>query len=303
MSAEEAITDTELEITPADTDSELEAGGAAEETPTPEDVLEDHSFILSDDGASESDTKKQIAAFATMRVKLKKAKDEAALLRAAPPSSEGAPEPPNADDYLSDVAVDTQYNGDVERARNAFLVAQSQHGQALQGFNDLKSKEAKQRITQLDRTARAQERFIEESQQWNIPGYEQHIETAETLLAANADELKRAFPEQAPLLLAHLGANPHKIDQFNSAAVTDPIVAFAEIATLANTLYSKAKEKKPKKVSTAPSETAPQPDATGVASLDDLTKRMQKAADAGNTEQYRALKQQKRNMERAVATS
>lgn len=296
MSAEEAITENELEIVPEMESAETLEGGTSEETPIPAEEIEDHSFILSDDGASESEDRKRNAAFAKMRLKKKQAEEEARRLREGHISNEGAPTAPKAEDFLSDVVIDNTYAGDPDKARNAFLLAQSRHQDELNGFRELKSRENTQRVVQLERVANAQERFIEESQKWNIPNYETHVDNAETLLKHDADELKRAFPEEAPILLAHLGANPHKIDQFQTEALTDPIVAFANIAKLANRLKQAANEKKPKRVSTAPSETAPQGDAQ--TPIGDIQKRMDKAARDGKVDLYRQLKQQYLNMQR-----
>jgi hypothetical protein len=267
------------------------------------DEIDINDLNTEDDASPESDQEVAAAAIekkrknaqnARRRLKAKQAKELARRMESGlveDDDGESPPAPPKVEDYLTDDVIETKYDGNSERARNALLIAQTNHTEAVNAFHRTAKAKRSQKAAQLNQAATAEESFVDESEKWNIKNFDSLVETAEqTMGGDNALVIKQSMPEAAPLLLAHLGANPAIADKFLDEATVNPSLALANMAVLGNKLLSRAKKAKSKPVSQAKTETAPQGGGGKIDDIAKLEKAVTKARDSGNFKEYASAK-------------
>ncbi|MFO6490460.1 scaffolding protein [Hafnia alvei] len=200
------------------------------------------------------------------------------------------PAQPNANDFFSDEAME-KYGWDSGRAQAAFqqannewlIKAQDARSNAV-AEQGRKTQEYTQQSAQHVEAAR---KHYDAAEKLNIPDYQEKEDAfMQVVPAPVATDIMRLFPEKSAALMYHLGANPEKARQLLSM---DGQQALIELTRLSERLTLKPRGKQ---VSEAPNPDEPVQGQAVAANVAALQKKMEAAANKGDTALYRQLKNQ-----------
>lgn len=200
------------------------------------------------------------------------------------------PAQPNANDFFSDEAME-KYGWDSGRAQAAFqqannewlIKAQDARSNAV-AEQGRKTQEYTQQSAQHVEAAR---KHYDAAEKLNIPDYQEKEDAfMQVVPAPVATDIMRLFPEKSAALMYHLGANPEKARQLLSM---DGQQALIELTRLSERLTLKPRGKQ---VSEAPNPDEPIQGQAMAANISALEKQMNAAAEKGDVETYRKLRQQ-----------
>lgn len=204
------------------------------------------------------------------------------------------PSQPNANDFFSDEAME-KYGWDSGRAQAAFqqannewlIKAQDARSNAV-AEQGRKTQEYTQQSAQHVEAAR---KHYDAAEKLNIPDYQEKEDAfMQVVPAPVATDIMRLFPEKSAALMYHLGANPEKARQLLSM---DGQQALIELTRLSERLTLKPRGKQ---VSEAPNPDEPVQGQAVAANVAALQKKMEAAANKGDTALYRQLKNQLRGI-------
>jgi|GEM_PF-430093 len=199
------------------------------------------------------------------------------------------PQQPNYNDFFSEEAL-SKYDYDQNRAQAAFQQANSEwQMKAMDARSSAvaeqgrKTQEYTQQSTQYVDAAR---KHYDAAENLNIPDYQAKEDAFMQLVPPQVGaDIMLLFPEKSAALMYHLGANPEKTRQLLTMNSQQALI---ELTRLSERLTIKPRGKQ---VSAAPAVDEPvqgQPTASAKASLE---KQMNAAADKGDLETYRKIKQ------------
>lgn len=200
------------------------------------------------------------------------------------------PAQPNANDFFSDEAME-KYGWDSGRAQAAFqqannewlIKAQDARSNAV-AEQGRKTQEYTQQSAQYVEAAR---KHYDAAEKLNIPDYQEKEDAfMQVVPAPVATDIMRLFPEKSAALMYHLGANPEKARQLLSM---DGQQALIELTRLSERLTLKPRSKP---VSEAPNPDEPIQGQAVAANISAIERKMNAAAEKGDTETYRKLKAQ-----------
>ncbi|MEG0421420.1 MAG: scaffolding protein [Hafnia sp.] len=259
---------------------------------------EGFEIVLKDDENKPKQDPETNAKFAQRRLERKRQREleqqaEAVKRGELPENLRVAPElpsQPNANDFFSDEAL-AKYDYDQTRALAAFQQANNEwlvkaqdarsNAVAEQGR---KTQEYTQQSAQYVEAAR---KHYDAAEKLNIPDYQEKEDAfMQVVPAPVATDIMRLFPEKSAALMYHLGANPEKARQLLSM---DGQQALIELTRLSERLTLKPRSKP---VSEAPNPDEPIQGQAVAANISAIERKMNAAAEKGDTETYRKLKAQ-----------
>lgn len=200
------------------------------------------------------------------------------------------PAQPNANEFFSDEAME-KYGWDSGRAQAAFqqannewlIKAQDARSNAV-AEQGRKTQEYAQQSAQYVDAAR---KHYDAAEKLNIPDYQEKEDAfMQVVPAPVATDIMRLFPEKSAALMYHLGANPEKARQL---LAMDGQQALIELTRLSERLTLKPRSKP---VSEAPNPDEPIQGQAVAANISAIERKMNAAAEKGDTETYRKLKAQ-----------
>lgn len=218
-------------------------------------------------------------------------------LRVAP---EDVPQP-NWKDYLSGDALE-KYDYDEGAAQAAYNAdLQKWHLKQLDARSMAMSQQTK-RLNEFDRASEQQLKlasdFYSRAEKLAVDDFD---EKEEAFRAAGLDgidaQIMQRWPDKAPAVVYHLGANPEKAERLKNMIQSDPVGATIYITELVSALNLK-----PKRRSTAPD---PDDGITNVGSgavrtAEDYQRLAEKAAEEGDTQKYLALRKKVKELQNGV---
>ncbi|MEG0868145.1 MAG: scaffolding protein [Hafnia sp.] len=259
---------------------------------------EGFEIVLKDDENKQKQDPATNAQFAQRRLERKRQREleqqaEAVKRGELPENLRVSPElpsQPNANDFFSDESL-AKYDYDQTRALAAFQQANNEwlvkaqdarsNAVAEQGR---KTQEYTQQSAQYVDAAR---KHYDAAEKLNIPDYQEKEEAFTQLVQPQiVSDLMLLFPEKSPALIYHLGSNPEKTRQILQM---NPQQALIELTRLSERLTLKPRSKP---VSEAPNPDEPIQGQAVAANISALEKQMNAAADKGDVETYRKLRQQ-----------
>jgi hypothetical protein len=171
-----------------------------------------------------------------------------------------------------------------QQANNEWLVkAQDARSNAV-ADQARKTQEYTQQSAQYVDAAR---KHYDAAEKLNIPDYQEKEEAFAQLVPAQiVSDLMVLFPEKSPALMYHLGANPDKARQILQM---NPQQALIELTRLSERLTLKPRSKQ---LSEAPNPDEPIQGQAVAANISALEKQMNAAAEKGDVDTYRKLRQQ-----------
>lgn len=199
------------------------------------------------------------------------------------------PAQPNINDFLSDEGM-AKYGYDQNRAMAAFQQANTDwQVQAMDARSDAVAEQGRKSQAYTQQThayAEAARVHYDAAEKLNLPDYQEKEEAFRALVPPGLDsEIMALFPEKSAAMLYHLGANPEKVRQLLNM---NQQMALIELTRLSERLTVKPRGKQ---VSAAPGADEPIQPNVAASNKASLEKQMQAAADKGDTDTYRKIKQ------------
>lgn len=198
------------------------------------------------------------------------------------------PSQPNINDYLNDDVVAEKYNYDTNIAMAAFNAAQSswmiEAQKAQQAAQVKQSQNVNSYLKQSESTSAAVRTYYDTAEKLNIADFDEIEERVIGKLPQGwHDDIVRMFPDKAAAIMVHFDKNPSAMAKLTN----NPGMAVVELTRLADGLTIKPKSK----LSSAPPADTPLNGEGSSLNMDEIKKRMDKAANDGNTAEYRKYKQ------------
>lgn len=199
------------------------------------------------------------------------------------------PPQPNYNDYFSEEAL-SKYDYDQNRAQAAFQQANNEwQMKAMDARSSAVAEQGRKTQEYTQQSAQyvdAARKHYDAAENLNIPDYQAKEDAFMQLVPPQVGaDIMLLFPEKSAALMYHLGANPEKTRQLLTMNSQQALI---ELTRLSERLTIKPRGKQ---VSGAPAVDEPvqgQPTASAKASLE---KQMNAAADKGDLETYRKIKQ------------
>ncbi len=199
------------------------------------------------------------------------------------------PAQPNINDFLSDEGL-AKYGYDQQRAMAAFHQANADwQMKAMDARSDAVAEQGRKSLAYTQQTsayAEAARVHYDAAEKLNLPDFQEKEDAFRALVPQGLDtEIMALFPEKSAAILYHLGANPEKVRQLLGMSSQQALI---ELTRLSERLTIKPRGKQ---VSAAPTVDEPiQPNVTA-SNRASLEKQMSDAANKGDTDTYRKIKQ------------
>ncbi|WON77576.1 scaffolding protein [Serratia sp. UGAL515B_01] len=289
--------ETGNEANPTDINLEVETGSLPVETPEPEP--EGFDIVIAGEDEKPKQDPATNAKYAAQRLERKRLRELeqtlAAVKRGELPETlrvtpESPDQPPSIDDYFSDAALE-KYGFDTARAQAAFQAAlgvwQVKATQEHTGFAAKQAQKVQEYEAKSIEQTQAINRHYDSAEKLNLPDYQEKEDALAAMTAPDVvTGIMQLFPEKSAAIIYHLGSNPELTKRLNALPSQQAMI---ELGRLDAKLTLKPRGKA---VSAAPMPDEPLNGQATAANLASLQKKMEEAADKGDVETYRKLKNQ-----------
>lgn len=255
--------------------------------------------VLSDDEGKQKQDPATNAQFAQRRLDRKRQRDleqqAEAVKRGELPENlrvtPDLPPQPNVNDFFGDDALYSKYNGDTAMASAAFQQANNEWSTKAQDARSNavaeQGRKTQEFTQQSEHYVVAARKHYDAAEKLNIPDYQDKEDAFMQLVPPQVGaDIMTLFPEKSAAIMYHLGANPEKTRQLLSMNGQQALI---ELTRLSERLTLKPRGKQ---VSEAPNPDEPIQGQAVAANISALEKQMNAAAEKGDVEAYRKLRQQ-----------